>query len=136
MPDISLKQSSEELLLNPPKNSLIYETDLVYAALAQRPLSRGHTVVVWKKPVTDLGVMNPKDYAYLMFVVEKVRNALLKILRVKKVYLMYMDEVKHVHWHLIPRYHLMGFALLRARPNKQLVFPLAARLRKELGRGD
>ncbi|HBE89737.1 MAG TPA: hypothetical protein DDW41_00835 [Candidatus Andersenbacteria bacterium] len=133
MPDVLLKQDSEALLLNPPEDSLIYETDLVYAALAQRPFSRGHTIVVWKKPVSDLGVMDAKDYAYFMFTVDKVRNALLKVLRVKKVYLMYMDETKHVHWHLIPRHHLMGFALLRVHPKKQLTFPLAVKLRRELG---
>ena len=127
------KPTAETLLLNPPENSLIYETDLVYAALARYPLSRGHTVVTWKKPVTDLGIMDSKDYAYLMFVVDKVRNVLIKVLGVKKVYLMYMDEVKHVHWHLIPRYRLMGFALLRAHPKKQTTFPLAAKLRRELG---
>lgn len=126
------KQTTEALLLNPPENSVFYETDLVYAALAQHPISRGHTIVAWKKPISDLGAMDAKDYAYLMLTVDKVRNALLKVLGVQKVYLMYMDEVKHVHWHLIPRYHLMGFALLRARPKKQLTFPLAARLRKSL----
>ena len=129
------KQTTSDVsLLNPPPGSVIYETELVYAALASYPITKGHTVVVWKKPVTDLGKLDEKDFAYLMFAVDQVRNALLKVCGVKKVYLMYMDEVKHVHWHLIPRYNTMGVSVLKIKPRKILKFPLVKRLHKAMRR--
>ena len=104
-----MKSSNQsDLILYPPPKSIIYETELVYVALASYPITKGHTVVVWKNPVEDLGQMNAEDYAYLMLTVDKIRNALMHALKVEKVYLMYMDEVKHVHWHLIPRYNIFG----------------------------
>ena len=30
----------------------------------------------------------------------------------KKVYLIYMDETQHVHWHLIPRYNEKGYDVI------------------------
>lgn len=43
-----------------------------------------------------------------------------------------MDEVKHVHWHLVPRYNLMGFNLLRHKPGKLASSDIAEKLRKVL----
>lgn len=108
---------------NPP--AIFYEDDFVYACLADYPLTRGHSLVVWKKPVTDLHLLSQKDFEYLMEIVDKARNALMKALKVEKVYLMYMDEIKHVHWHLIPRYNLMEFNLLKHHPKKLTFYNLA-----------
>lgn len=119
-------------LLEPPPQAIIYDSELAYAALASYPITRGHTIVVWKKPVEDLSKLTEEEFAYLMFTVEKVRNALMKFLRVKKVYLMYMDEIKHVHWHLIPRHSVMGLTVLRARPKLQKSFSLAPKLHRLL----
>jgi diadenosine tetraphosphate (Ap4A) HIT family hydrolase len=49
-------------------------------------------------------LLEKKDYEYLMDKVDEVRNSMLKTLKIKKVYLIYMDEVQQVHWHLVPRY--------------------------------
>jgi len=100
------------------KELIFYEDKKVYACLARYPIVRGHVVVVWKKNVSDLHLLNKRDYEHLMNVVDKVRNSMLKVLKVKKVYLIYMDEAKHVHWHLIPRYNEMGFNVLRHKPGK------------------
>lgn len=105
-------------LVSPNSSAIFYEDDFFYACLADYPLSKGHSIVVWKKPVTDLHLLNPKEYEYLMEAVEKVRDALMKTLKVEKVYLMYMDEIKHVHWHLIPRYNKFGFNILKHNPKK------------------
>lgn len=83
---------------------LLYEDHLVYAALAAKPFVRGHVVVVWKRRVRDLHLLSRRQYEHLMDIVDLVRNAMLRVLRVKKVYLLYMDEANHVHWHLVPRY--------------------------------
>ncbi|MBW6451385.1 MAG: hypothetical protein K0B02_01525 [DPANN group archaeon] len=40
--------------------------------------------------------------------VGEVRNALLKTLDIDKVYLIYMDETKKVHWHQ-DAYLLLGY---------------------------
>jgi len=79
-----------------------------------------------------LHLLGRKDYEHLMDVVKKVRNAMLKVLKVKKVYLVYMDEVKHVHWHLVPRYNKEGFNILKEKPKKLKDISLAENLSKKL----
>lgn len=113
----------------PNPKSIFYEDDKVYACLANYPITKGHSIVAWKKPITDLHLLSRQDYEYLMNKVDQIRNALMKVLKVDKVYLMYMDEVKHVHWHLIPRYNLMGFNLLKHKPNKMSSFKLAQKIK-------
>lgn len=119
-------------LLHPSKKSLIYEDDLVYACLASFPIVNGHTVVVWKRKAPDLSVLKLKEYEYLMDAVDKVRNALLKALNLEKVYLLYMDEVNQVHWHLIPRYNERGYNLFRHKPQRTNDFSIAEKIRKNL----
>ncbi len=119
-------------LINPNPLSIFYEDEFVYACLADYPLSKGHSLVVWKKPIPDLHLLNPQEYEHLMEIVDKVRNALMKTLKVEKVYLMYMDEIKHVHWHLIPRYSTMGFNLLKHDPKKVKSFNLSENLKKQI----
>ena len=114
------------------KKSIIYEDEIVYVCLAKQPIAVGHTIVVLKQDVSDLSKLPDRDYDYLMDTVFAVRNALIKTLKVKKVYLVYMDETKHVHWHLIPRYKEKGFDVFK---NKALViddFSLADKIQKNL----
>nr|ADI22123.1 hypothetical protein [uncultured Planctomycetales bacterium HF0200_11L05] len=68
----------------------------------------------------------------LMTVVEDTRDAMRSVLGVEKVYLIYMDEAKHVHWHLVPRRKLMGFALLNQKPKLLEDFSLAKILKEEM----
>ncbi len=119
-------------LLQPPKDSLIYQDKVLYACLASFPMTKGHTIVAWKKPVSDLHLLSKKDYEHLMNAVDAIRNALIKTLGVEKVYLVYMDEIKHVHWHLIPRYNKKGFNLLEHDPKETKDFRLAEQIRKHL----
>ena len=119
-------------LPSPKKRAVFYDDSKLFATLANYPIIRGHTVVVWKKSVPDLHLLSRKDYEYLMDKVDEVRNALLKTLYLKKVYLIYMDEANQVHWHLIPRYNIKGFNLLKHKPTKLKDFTLAEKLRKNL----
>lgn len=116
-------------LLEPEKEAIFYEDDKIYACLADYPITKGHSIVVWKKPITDLHLLSEEEYEYLMDKVDQIRNILMKVLKVDKVYLMYMDEIKHVHWHLIPRYNLMGFNLLRHKPKKITSYKLAKKIK-------
>ena len=97
--------SIKEKLPKPYKQAIIYDDSKLYVCLANYPIVKGHTVVVWKKNISDLHKLSKKDYEYLMDKVDETRNAMMKTLKVKKVYLMYMDEINQVHWHLIPRYN-------------------------------
>lgn len=103
-------------LMKPQKGSIFFEDKKLYACLASHPITYGHSIVVWKSSVSDLHLLSKKDYEHLMNSVDLVRNALLKALKLKKVYLVYMDEVKQVHWHLIPRFNEQGFNILVHKP--------------------
>lgn len=99
-------------LPTPIDGSIIYEDKNLYVCLANFPLAVGHTVVVWKENVPDLHQLERHEYESLMDVVDQARNALMSALSLEKVYLMYMDEINHVHWHLVPRYKEVGFSAL------------------------
>jgi len=116
----------------PPKEAIFYEDDYVYACLASHPLADGHSVVVWKEHKQDLSELNKTEYTHLMNVVDQVRNALISTLAVEKVYLMYLDEVKHVHWHLIPAHNHDGLNVLQHKPAELKDFSLAEKIRTEL----
>lgn len=123
-----------ESLPVPPHESILYEDDRIYACLALYPLTKGHTVVVWKERAEDLHLLSRTDYEYLMDVVGMIRNALLTCLNLEKVYLIYMDEVKQVHWHLVPRYDEQGVNVLAHNPDMTDDFSLSPRLKEIIQR--
>lgn len=112
--------------------ALIYQDEKLYVSLAHYPVTRGHVVVVWKKKVRDLHLLSSRDYDYLLETVSTVRKAMLRALRIQKVYLVYMDEARHVHWHLIPRYNIKGFNIFAHNPKRSFDFSLAAKIKKYL----
>ena len=116
----------------PITGSIIYQDKKLYVCLASYPVTKGHTIVIWKNNVKDLHLLSKKNYEYLMDKVDEVRNALIKTLKVKKVYLIYMDEAKHVHWHLIPRYNVKGYNLLKHKPSRLKDFSLVEKIRNNL----
>lgn len=120
------------MLPKPFDSAIIYEDKQLYACLANMPIVAGHTVVVWKNKATDLHLLSRKEYLYLMDIVDKVRTAMLKTLAVEKVYLVYMDEVNQVHWHLVPRYNKKGYAVFMDKPKKLKNFKLDDEIRKNL----
>jgi len=105
---------------------------MLYACLANFPKVKGHSVIVWKSDVDDLHLLPKEKYEHLMERVDEVRNALLKTLDVEKVYLIYMDETKHVHWHLVPRYNEKGYDVLEHDPEKLEDTSLAEDIRGNL----
>jgi diadenosine tetraphosphate (Ap4A) HIT family hydrolase len=119
-------------LPKPNKKSVIFEDENVYVCLAKNFITEGHCVVVSKKYFFDLNQMPDIYYDYLMDVVFAVRNALIKTLKVKKVYLVYMDEAEEVHWHLIPRYKEKGFDVFNHKAGILKDFSLAEKIKKNL----
>lgn len=116
-------------LPNPPADSIVFENSKLYVCSALYPITEGHIVVVWKKDTEDIHDLNDEEYDFLMSVVDVARDAQLKILNVEKVYLLYMDEVKHVHWHLVPRYNEKGFNMFSHNPERANNFPLVVELK-------
>jgi diadenosine tetraphosphate (Ap4A) HIT family hydrolase len=123
---------NKEKLPRPYKNAIIYEDKKLYACLANNPIARGHVVVVWKKDVEDLHLLSRKDYEYLMDKVDDIRTAMIKTLKIEKVYLMYLDEICQVHWHLVPRYRKKGLQYLLGKIGKLKDFSLDDKIRKNL----
>ncbi|MFZ4648737.1 MAG: HIT family protein [Patescibacteria group bacterium] len=121
-----------DLFPKPFQEAIIYQDRKLYVCLANNPIELGHVIVVWNKPVKDLNLLSRKNYDYLMEVVSNVRKAMIRTLKVKKVYLLYMDEINHVHWHLIPRYKKMGLDNLSIKPGKIKDFSLENKIRKNL----
>ncbi len=119
-------------LPKPFNQAIIHEDKKLYACLANYPIAKGHTVIVWKKSISDLHLLSKKDYEYLMDKVDQVRNALLKTLKIKKVYLIYMDEANQVHWHLVPRYDEKGFNIFNHKPSKLTDFSLTQKIKNNL----
>lgn len=117
-------------LPKPPPESIVYNDEWLYIALALFPITKGHAVVVWKKDLPDLHNLSDSEYDYLMEIVDTARDALLKTLNVEKVYLMYMDEIKQVHWHLVPRYNEQGFNVFSHEPKETDNFSLVPELKK------
>jgi len=115
-----------------PTEAIIYENDKLYVCLASYPLTKGHTIVAWNNDVDDIHLLYREEFLSLMEVVDEVRNALLKTLDIEKVYLIYSDEVKHVHWHLVPRYDEKGYNILTHTPEKTSDFSLAQEIKNNL----
>lgn len=119
-------------LPEPFDDAIIYEDDILYACLANYPKVEGHTVVVWKDDVEDLNLLSREEYEYLMDTIDDVRDAMMEALGVEKVYLVYMDETQHVHWHLIPRYDDKGYTVLEHEPGELEDFSLADEIENNL----
>ncbi len=116
-------------LAKPIPEAIFYQDKKLYAALATFPITKGHTVIVWKRPVKDLHLLSRSDFEYLMNIVDQIRNKLLKVLKVKKVYIIYMDEINQVHWHLVPRYNQKGYNMLTHKPKLLTDFSLVQSLK-------
>ena len=119
-------------LPKPPKESIVYRDRWLTVCLASFPIVKGHTIVVWNAPVRDLHLLTRANYERLMDAVEDVRDALMAAFKVKKAYLLYMDEANHVHWHVIPRYDVKGFTLLKHKPVRLRDFSLVEVVKKNL----
>jgi len=117
-------------LPQPIKEAIIYQDEKLYVTLANYPITKGHAIVVWREDVPDLHLLNEEQYDYLMDIVDATRDALLKTLNINKVYLLYMDEARHVHWHLLPRYNEKGYDIFMHEPKILKDFSLAAEIRK------
>ncbi len=116
----------------PLPKAIIYKDQFLYVCLATYPITKGHVVIVWKEKISDLRQLAERDYDFLMDTVNAVRNAILRTLKIRKVYLIYMDEARHVHWHLVPCYNEKGYDVFLHKPVKISDFSLAPKIKRHL----
>ena len=90
--------------------SIVYEDDLTIAFLTIEPITKGHTLVVPKKPFTNVLDGDETSLAAMMVVAKKVGNALISAGFGDGVNLIMNcgeaadQEVTHAHLHVVPRH--------------------------------
>lgn len=88
----------------------IYENDYVYAFLDISQVSKGHTLLVPKKPSENIFETDEETMKHIGVALPKVANAIKKAFHPDGLNIIqnngeYADQsVFHIHFHLIPRY--------------------------------
>lgn len=88
----------------------IYENDYVYAFLDISQVSKGHTLLVPKKPSAKIFETDEETMKHIGVALPKVANAIKKAFHPDGLNIIqnngeYADQsVFHIHFHLIPRY--------------------------------
>lgn len=91
-------------------SNIVYEDDVCVAFTDAFPLSKGHTLVIPRKPVENIYDLDEKTGAHIMKVITEVANAIktafnpagLNVVQNNGEYA--SQTVFHIHFHLIPRY--------------------------------
>ena len=101
--DIFCKIINDEL---PSKT--IYEDDVVRVILDINPRSNGHSLVIPKKHYTDLYEVDNETLIHMWDVAREVSKTIEKKLHSNgctfEINYGIVQEVKHIHLHIIPRY--------------------------------
>jgi len=85
---------------------MLYEDDMLYCFLEEKPRSVGHTIILVKEHYHDMSDV-PDDVCTTVYLLaKKVMNVLKSVLEVERVYLCTMCDGKANHFHiqLIPRH--------------------------------
>ncbi|GAB3062234.1 HIT family protein [Salinicoccus sesuvii] len=90
--------------------NIVYEDEVCIAFTDAFPLSKGHTLVVPRKPVENIYDLDEETGAHLMKTITNVANAIrdafspdgLNVVQNNGSYA--SQSVFHIHFHLIPRY--------------------------------
>ncbi|MFR0367836.1 HIT family protein [Candidatus Phytoplasma palmae] len=89
---------------------IIYEDELVIVFLDKMQSTKGHTLVVTKKPYINIEEVPEDVFAYVFKIVHKISKILLKTFQAKGINLLNNNGVMsgqtvfHFHVHLIPRF--------------------------------
>lgn len=103
----------------------VYETDEVLAFLDISQVTKGHTLVIPKKHVTNLYAMTPEIAKPLFEALPKVAEALKSTLNPIGLNLINntdkpLQSVFHLHFHLIPRFNDDGLYLGLDKPAPEI----------------
>jgi len=112
----------------------VYEDDLMIAILAKDQINLGHTLVIPKVEVDHWFEVEPKTFAHLQLVAQKIGRAIRTVTRCDRVLTATVGyEVKHYHLHLIPSHSLadLDFSKARLFPHEEML-KMAEQIRKSL----
>ncbi|WP_052254398.1 HIT family protein [Salinicoccus sp. YB14-2] len=90
--------------------NIVYEDNEVLAFMDAFPLSKGHTLVIPKRPIENIYELDDETGAKVMAAVTKVSKALRDAFNPKGLNVVQNNgsyasqSVFHLHFHLIPRY--------------------------------
>ena len=101
-------------------NYTVYENDHVLAFLDVQPCSKGHTVVIPKKHVSEISELSSEEWGSLLQGVREAAQKIEKVLNPQGMNIGINNKpaagqaVAHTHWHIIPRYENDGGKSLHA----------------------
>ncbi len=82
---------------------IIYQDERVLVMLDEDDVIKGHTLVVWKEHVENIGDLSNRQFQYFSKILHSTEVALLKLLAVdKSVILKSGGFVSHFHFHIYP----------------------------------
>lgn len=113
----------------------VYEDDLVIAILAKDQINLGHTLVIPKVEVDHWFDVEPKTYAHLQNVAQKLGRSIRSVTRCDRVLTAAIGyEVKHYHLHLIPSNSMadLNFSKAQAYPEEDMQL-MAEQIRQAFG---
>ena len=107
-----------EILQGTAESSIIYQDNLVTAFMDYQPMNPGHLLVIPNLHVAYLADLHPETGAHMFTIAQKLAQGIRDSdLRCEGINLFLADgeaamqEVFHVHLHVIPRYAGDGFGL-------------------------
>ena len=117
---------------------IIYEDDETLAFLDIGPVSDGHTLVIPKKPYTNIFDIDDETLAAVMRTVRKVAPAVRDAVGAKGVHINSNhgeeagQEVPHFHFHIIPRKSRSEFTFWGPKGSSDNLAELAEAIRAKL----
>lgn len=100
-----------ELIADPSRrgSQAIFEDDVLLVILDDSPRATGHVLVILKEHQPDITSVSPEAAAAMGRVLPRIAAAIKDALGAEAIYAASVgEEVKHFHWHLIPRYKKDG----------------------------
>ena len=86
----------------------LYEDELIMAFLDANPIFPGHTLIIPKKHTLDINSIDEDVLCYIMKKAKEIADMLVKSLHCDGFTLIqnngFVQEVKHYHLHIIPKY--------------------------------
>lgn len=86
----------------------IYEDEVVKVFLDINPNTNGHCLIIPKKHIVTIDEVNSELMNHILMVIKKIHSLLKEKLNVEGLTIVQNNdlgqEVKHLHFHLIPRY--------------------------------
>ncbi len=86
--------------------AFVYEDESTVVLLSKFQTSEGHVLIMLKKHYETIDDIPDRDYLHLQSVIKKYNQKLNTNFNPEKIYLILLaEEVSHIHFQLIPRYH-------------------------------